>query len=354
MHTQFKCAWSALERRERGKLQRYSWNSPKSGWTLFASIPTAACDNYAQCGANANCNNNNFPSCSCLKGFVPKSPKEGNEGDWSDGCVRRTPLSCHGDGFLNYPRLKLPDTERSWFISSTNFKDCVNWCLNNCSCSAYAGLNISEGTTGYLTWFGYLYDIVQLTETQQDIYTRMAQAELGTGLQEFKNEVIHIAKLQHRNLVRLLGCCIHDEEMTLVYEFMPNKSLDFFIFEIISGKRNKGFSHEDHNFNLLGHAWRLFGQGRYLEIVDAAILESTDMCELPRSIHVGLLCVQRSPEERPSMLPVVMMLNGESSLPQPKMPGFYTEKDLVGDSSLSSVYRLSSTNNVTISQIDPR
>ncbi|KAI8557690.1 hypothetical protein RHMOL_Rhmol04G0029500 [Rhododendron molle] len=252
------------------------------------------------------------------------------------GSMKNVPLDCQkGEELVNVAHVKLPDLLEIQLNTGMGLKECEHECLKNCSCIAYANSNISEGGSGYLMWLGNDCSCYKELLKQTLDWRRLSKSS-RQGLEEFKNEVASIAKLQHRNLVRLLGFCIEGEERMLIYEYMCNKSLDYFIYVasvlvsfcwryIVSGKRNRVFHHPDHHHNLLGHAWLLWNAERSLELMDTSFKDSCVKSQVQRCIQVGLLCVQKCLEDRPSMSTVVFMLgNDEPKLPQPKQPGFFT------------------------------
>ncbi|KAF7112201.1 hypothetical protein RHSIM_RhsimUnG0255500 [Rhododendron simsii] len=355
-----------------GLIQRFIWVDRTRGWVLYSSAQTDNCDTYALCGTYGSCNINRSPPCWCLNGFKPKFPQDWDKADWSHGCVRRVQLDCLGDGFVRYSGVKLPDTKGSWFNVTMSLEECQRVCLEKCNCTAYTSLDIRGGGSGCLLWFGDLIDIREYHENGQDLYIRMAASELDTnaGSTAKKQEKVIIAasvvtagmlllglplilwickrkqrlkgkgnetEANTKKVVGTHGYISPEYAVRGVYSMKSDVfSFGVLVLEILSGKRNRSFNHPDHDLNLLGHAWKLYIEGRPLELVDALVRESWFASEVLRSIHVGLLCVQQRREDRPSMSTVVVMLGGEGALPRPKRPAFFTETSPLEADSLQS------------------
>ncbi|KAM3342253.1 hypothetical protein P3S68_027219 [Capsicum galapagoense] len=129
-----------------GFIQRLTWVDRTKSWHLYLNIPLDTCDTYSLCGAYGSCVIDSSPVCGCLDKFEPKYPQQWEKGDWSEGCVRKTPLDCNKEhAFLKYSGIKLPDTSHSQYDKTMTLEGCRQVCSKNCSCTAYSSLDISNG-----------------------------------------------------------------------------------------------------------------------------------------------------------------------------------------------------------------
>lgn len=105
----------------------------------------------------------------------------------------------------------------------------------------------------------------------------------------------------------------------------------------------------DLSFSLF-QAWELWREGKCLEFADSALGDSYPLNDVLRCIHIGLLCVQDSPIDRPSMSDVVFMITNETvSLVPPKQPAFFRNRSLS-----KTMLENFSINKVSVSEIEAR
>ncbi|KAL4379015.1 hypothetical protein GQ457_02G032040 [Hibiscus cannabinus] len=124
---------------------------------------------------------------------------------------------------------------------SQNHKEDLDLPLFDFAAITHATKNFSiKNMLGGKGGFGYVYK--GILKNRQEIVLKRLSKSSRQGLYEFTNEVKHISKLQHRNLVKLLGCCNQADEKMLIYEHMPHKSLDFSIFWYVFDHPNPKFS----------------------------------------------------------------------------------------------------------------
>ncbi|KAG6521985.1 hypothetical protein ZIOFF_019119 [Zingiber officinale] len=131
-------------------------------------------------------------------------------------------------------------------------------------------------------------------------------------------------------------------------------SFGILILEIISGKRNTEVFTSDQHLNLLDYVWRLWRNDKALELIDETICPPFSMEEVMRCINIGLLCVQERCEDRPIVTSILLMLLGSdnTSLPEPRQPGFVSRDLHEGNS--SSIMKYTCSNQVSVTILEAR
>uniref|UniRef100_A0A8R7QIW0 non-specific serine/threonine protein kinase n=1 Tax=Triticum urartu TaxID=4572 RepID=A0A8R7QIW0_TRIUA len=168
-----------------GKVNILSWDSNMLVWRALYVEPQHECNMYGYCGPYGYCDNTEIvPVCKCLDGFEPTDGKGWIAGSFSQGCRPKEVRRCtHGDGFLAFPGMKVPD--KFLHVLSKSFDECTEECRSNCSCVAYAysrmsNMDIDGDDTRCLVWMGDLIDMENNTQGGENLYvrTRILQGDM--------------------------------------------------------------------------------------------------------------------------------------------------------------------------------
>ncbi|KAJ8627608.1 hypothetical protein MRB53_020915 [Persea americana] len=238
--------------------------------------------------------------------FTPGSQTDWNSSIWSGGCKRRTPLQCGGntfvdaekDGFFVMRNVQLPGNQRS-LTTVRSAKECELYCLNNCSCTAYAY------DSSFSVWNGDLINLKQMLDGNVgggDLYLRLAAIDL----QGFDKHERYLAPKW------ISGVAITSKADVYSYGMM--------LFEIISGKRNAELFGDGESSFFPCWAAEKIVKDEVLSLLDYRLDGITNIEELRRASRVACWCIQDNENDRPSMELVVQILEGERDVGMPPIP----------------------------------
>ncbi|GAU28738.1 hypothetical protein TSUD_372460, partial [Trifolium subterraneum] len=275
---------------------KYEALSKESNRWLFQFSSKCSIDN--SCGIFSICNPEaDVDPCKCLEGFKPLDADSWRQGNRSAGCVRIANLSCSGnnskDGFIRFMSVELPP--HHVYLQVDAVAQCNSICFASCSCVAYA--YDFDGTC--MLWN---HQVPTLKDTSIDI----------------KDD---------------------DDNNKLFFLRLAGSEIS------ITRLESKGVK-----------AWDLWTNDSGMELIDSELDDISSKHLVPRYVNIGLLCVQQSPEDRPTMSDVVSMIgNDTTSLPSPKPPAFQNVRGIVENTRLpKSIEEIFSVNVITDSIVEAR
>ncbi|GAB4853996.1 hypothetical protein Ancab_039358 [Ancistrocladus abbreviatus] len=381
-----------------GQVKDLTWLNTSQQWNLFCSMPRDQCEVYAYCGAFGSCNQNSLPFCNCLQGFERTSESDWQLNDYSRGCARKTDLQCENrtsskdrDKFWMYSYMGLPQhavsmaagssgdsngrtlyirLAASEFPSSSNKKIigivvgcvagiaaalCLLWVVwhqkrkvattktveGSLVAFVYRDLQAATKNFSEKLGGGGFGSVFKGTLPDSSVIAVKKLESISQGEKQFRTEVSTIGMIQHVNLVRLRGFCSEGIRKLLVYDYMPNSSLDthlfehgkdsrlldwktsygMMLFELVSGHRNTEQSDDGKVKFFPTWAANILTEGEdVINLVDHRLDGNADREEVMKMCKVACWCIQDDENHRPTMGQVVQILEGVMHVNLPPIP----------------------------------
>ncbi|KAK1405329.1 Receptor-like serine/threonine-protein kinase [Heracleum sosnowskyi] len=282
-----------------GRLQQFvCWGDfPECQWRLYWDWPNTQCDIPNFCGAFGTCNPLQVFPCDCLPGYE-RVPKNWTKGDYTHGCIRKSPLECgvEGEGKDTFLSINMEFSStftgdaQSIYVESE--KECKSACLRNCTCTGFAFYE--SRFLKCVIWNGKVYNMKLLSD---GIKSRKSYSD------DFFR--VRISKSGKASKISV---------------WIAVAGLEGFI--ILLGRRNMELLDDGDYFPALVADKVSKGEEVLMQFLDHRLEGVADSSEVGRACKVACWCIQDDEKNRPTMELVIQIFEGISEVGIPPFPQF--------------------------------